>query len=69
MTAPTLDSGNQGLTHAASTRGVQPATARTPASLESPILATYKRAPVEFVRGRGVHLYDAEGRSYLDFVG
>ena len=37
-------------------------------TIESPILGTYKRAPVEFVRGRGVHLYDAEGTAYLDFV-
>ncbi len=34
----------------------------------SAILGTYKRAPVEFVRGSGVRLFDAEGRSYLDFV-
>jgi acetylornithine/N-succinyldiaminopimelate aminotransferase len=39
----------------------------TPTSLESAILATYKRAPIELVRGRGVYLYDAEGKSYLDF--
>jgi predicted acetylornithine/succinylornithine family transaminase len=39
-----------------------------PVALESPILGTYKRAPVEFVRGSGVYLYDAEGRPYLDFV-
>jgi acetylornithine/N-succinyldiaminopimelate aminotransferase len=32
------------------------------------ILATYKRAPVEFTHGRGVYLYDATGRRYLDFV-
>ena len=37
-------------------------------SFESPILPTYKRAPVEFVRGSGVYLYDAEGKAYLDFV-
>jgi acetylornithine/N-succinyldiaminopimelate aminotransferase len=34
----------------------------------SSILATYKRAPVEFVRGEGVRLFDADGKSYLDFV-
>ncbi|MDX6582336.1 MAG: acetylornithine/N-succinyldiaminopimelate aminotransferase [Solirubrobacterales bacterium] len=28
---------------------------------------TYARAPVEFVRGDGVRLWDAEGREYLDF--
>jgi predicted acetylornithine/succinylornithine family transaminase len=37
------------------------------APLESAILGTYKRAPVELVRGSGVYLYDAEGKSYLDF--
>ncbi|HEY2065304.1 MAG TPA: acetylornithine/succinylornithine family transaminase [Gemmatimonadaceae bacterium] len=66
MTASTLNSGSEGLTHAAP--DTRPATARVAAPLESSILATYKRAPVEFVRGRGVYLYDAEGRSYLDFV-
>ena len=39
-----------------------------PVSMDSSILGTYKRAPVEFVRGSGVHLYDAEGKAYLDFV-
>ncbi|MHB0949280.1 MAG: aspartate aminotransferase family protein, partial [Gemmatimonadaceae bacterium] len=38
------------------------------ASAESSILGTYKRAPMEFVRGDGVWLYDAGGRRYLDFV-
>ena len=28
---------------------------------------TYARAPVEFVRGEGARLWDAEGREYLDF--
>jgi predicted acetylornithine/succinylornithine family transaminase len=46
----------------------QPGSAGQPVALESPILGTYKRAPVEFVRGSGVYLYDTEGRSYLDFV-
>src|SRR3954464_11042008 len=31
------------------------------------ILGTYKRAPMEFVRGEGVDLIDAEGKRYLDF--
>ena len=30
-------------------------------------MPTYARAPVEFVRGRGARLWDAEGREYLDF--
>src|SRR6188474_2308937 len=32
------------------------------------VLQTYKRQPVAFVRGSGVHLYDVDGREYLDFV-
>ena len=32
------------------------------------IVQTYKRQPVAFVRGRGVALYDTEGREYLDLV-
>jgi len=32
------------------------------------VLQTYKRAPVVFVRGAGSRLYDAEGKSYLDFI-
>ena len=66
MTAPTmkpLEQATDGSTHEA-----QPGSAGQPMTIESPILGTYKRAPVEFVRGRGVHLYDAEGNAYLDFV-
>ena len=33
----------------------------------SDILPTYKRAPMRFVRGSGVELYDEEGKAYLDF--
>ena len=44
-----------------------PSAASAPTSLESAILGTYKRAPIELVRGSGVYLYDAEGKSYLDF--
>src|SRR5690349_21302226 len=32
------------------------------------ILQTYKRAPITFVRGQGVRLYDSEGREYLDLL-
>jgi acetylornithine/N-succinyldiaminopimelate aminotransferase len=32
------------------------------------LMQTYRRAPVEFVRGDGTLLWDAEGREYLDFV-
>lgn len=33
------------------------------------VMQTYKRAPVEFVRGEGALLFDEEGREYLDFLG
>jgi len=32
------------------------------------VLQTYRRNPVTFVRGEGVHLYDADGRDYLDLL-
>ena len=32
------------------------------------VLQTYKRQPVVFVRGEGSRLFDAEGKSYLDFI-
>jgi acetylornithine aminotransferase/acetylornithine/N-succinyldiaminopimelate aminotransferase len=32
------------------------------------LLPTYDRYPVVFERGEGVHLFDAEGRRYLDFL-
>lgn len=32
------------------------------------LMNTYRRFPVTFVRGEGVHLYDDAGRRYLDFV-
>ena len=38
------------------------------ATASSDILGTYKRAPMRFVRGSGVELYDEEGRAYLDFA-
>ena len=31
-------------------------------------MQTYRRAPVEFVRGEGALLWDAEGKEYLDFL-
>jgi len=62
MTAPTMKP-----TTESSAQGTVSATP-TPAPLESAILGTYKRAPVELVRGSGVYLYDAEGKAYLDFV-
>jgi predicted acetylornithine/succinylornithine family transaminase len=32
------------------------------------VVPTYLRAPVEFVRGEGCRLWDAEGNEYLDFL-
>jgi predicted acetylornithine/succinylornithine family transaminase len=32
------------------------------------LMRTYRRAPVEFVRGEGAVLWDSEGREYLDFL-
>jgi len=34
----------------------------------SALLPTYKRAPMEFVRGQGVELIDSDGKRYLDFA-
>ncbi len=33
------------------------------------LLPTYERQPILFVRGRGVYLWDSEGKRYLDFLG
>jgi acetylornithine/N-succinyldiaminopimelate aminotransferase len=63
MTAPALKVAKTSSAHEA-----QPASAGLAPSFDSAILGTYKRAPVEFVRGNGVYLYDAEGKAYLDFV-
>ena len=32
------------------------------------LMPTYRRAPVEFVRGEGARLWDSEGKQYLDFL-
>jgi predicted acetylornithine/succinylornithine family transaminase len=32
------------------------------------VMATYARQPVEFVRGEGTRLWDADGEEYLDFL-
>jgi acetylornithine/N-succinyldiaminopimelate aminotransferase len=39
-----------------------------PSSDTSSLLSTYKRAPMQLVRGEGVELIDAEGKRYLDFA-
>jgi predicted acetylornithine/succinylornithine family transaminase len=33
------------------------------------VMQTYGRLPVAFVRGDGTHLWDSEGKEYLDFLG
>ena len=40
---------------------------RSVSAASSDILGTYKRAPMRFVRGSGVELFDEEGKAYLDF--
>src|SRR5215213_6544092 len=66
MTRPSTetDTVTQSAEHAAgSSNPAADAGAPSPA-----LLPVYKRAPVEFVRGAGVELFDASGRAYLDFV-
>jgi acetylornithine/N-succinyldiaminopimelate aminotransferase len=41
---------------------------RTRALEERYLMRTYKRAPVDFVRGEGTLLWDADGKLYLDFL-
>ena len=38
------------------------------AGYDTHLATTYARYPVEFVRGEGVRLWDAEGNEYLDFL-
>ena len=33
----------------------------------TPVLPTYNRAPVSFVRGEGSHVFTEDGTAYLDF--
>jgi acetylornithine/N-succinyldiaminopimelate aminotransferase len=33
------------------------------------LMNTYRRPPIVFTHGRGCHLFDSEGRQYLDFLG
>jgi acetylornithine/N-succinyldiaminopimelate aminotransferase len=35
---------------------------------QTSVIASYARQPVEFVRGEGARLWDAEGEEYLDFL-
>lgn len=41
---------------------------RTRTLEERYLMRTYKRAPVDFVRGEGPLLWDADGKKYLDFL-
>ncbi|MDB4899885.1 MAG: Acetylornithine/succinyldiaminopimelate aminotransferase [Gemmatimonadetes bacterium] len=70
MTPSTVTTRQESATQAADShlQEAQPASAGRSPSFDSAILGTYKRAPIELVRGSGVHVYDTEGRSYLDFV-
>lgn len=38
-------------------------------SNSSPLVNSYSRLPVSFVRGEGTHLWDADGNEYLDALG
>jgi predicted acetylornithine/succinylornithine family transaminase len=42
--------------------------AETQALEDRYLMRTYRRAPVDFVRGEGPLLWDAEGKEYLDFL-
>jgi acetylornithine/N-succinyldiaminopimelate aminotransferase len=47
----------------------EPAAAEEVRALEGRyLMQTYKRGPVEFVRGEGATLYDSAGEAYLDFL-
>lgn len=50
---------------AASTHPASP----TAASDEAPIMKTYAPPSLTLVRGRGMEVFDSEGRNYLDFIG
>jgi acetylornithine/N-succinyldiaminopimelate aminotransferase len=48
---------------------IEPATEEEVRELEARyLMQTYRRGPVEFVRGEGATLYDSEGNAYLDFL-
>lgn len=40
-----------------------------PSPVASPIINSYSRLPVSFVRGKGVRLWDRDGNEYLDALG
>ncbi len=54
-----------GITHS----GAAPrADSRLRAPAVEPLLAVYRRPPIEIVRGEGIRLWDSDGQAYLDFT-
>ena len=45
-----------------------PSVPPAPATASSALLPVYKRAPIELVRGKGIRLYDADDKEYVDFT-
>lgn len=43
-------------------------TSTLPTTRSDALLGVYRQPPIELVRGAGVELFDADGKSYLDFV-
>src|SRR3970040_2007463 len=43
-------------------------TSTLPTTRPDALLGVYRKPPTELVRGAGVELFDADGKSYLDFV-
>jgi acetylornithine/N-succinyldiaminopimelate aminotransferase len=46
-----------------------PESASVAAEADGVLFRNYKRAPVAFSHGRGIRLFDVDGREYLDFIG
>src|ERR1700721_3313480 len=50
-------------------RGAQSMSLASVSRMEAKLLLpTYERQPIMFVRGRGVYLWDSNGKRYLDFL-
>ena len=47
---------------------IAPAEADATQAPDAALLPVYRRPPMEFGRGAGIELFDAEGRAYLDFT-
>jgi len=50
-------------------QGRHPDSASVAGEADRVLFRNYKRAPVAFSHGRGVRLFDLDGREYLDFIG